>query len=274
MPELPEVETVCKALEPSLLQRTLRNVIIRNGSLRHKVKEENFSDFLNLKLISLTRRAKYIIASFSENKHLLIHLGMTGKHRVCPKETDYKKHEHIVFELDNDMHWRYEDVRRFGFIIPYQGQLEDSDLLKKLGPEPLTDDFTGEYLFQASRKKNKAIKTLIMDNPTVVGVGNIYASEALFLARIHPEKMASKLTKKQANTLVEAIKEILTAAIKAGGTTIVDFQTPDGTEGYFFRELQVYGRENEQCLSCTTTIKKIKQTGRSTFFCPKCQGHK
>ena len=271
MPELPEVETVCKALEQSLLHQTLNKVTVRNGSLRHAVTENDFKSFLGLKINSMFRRAKYIIASLGQDKHLLIHLGMTGKHRVVEQNLEFKKHEHLIFELDNNKQWRYEDVRRFGFIVPYEGSLKDCPLLSKLGPEPLTEQFTAEYLYAQSRNKSKAIKTLIMDNPIVVGVGNIYASEALFLAKIHPELPSKNLSKKQAEKLVLAIKEILTAAIKAGGTTIVDFQTPDGTEGYFFRELQVYGREKDACNICQTTIQKIKQTGRSTFFCPKCQ---
>ena len=271
MPELPEVETVCNALRPSLINKRIKNVTVRNPKLRHRVESTDFDFILNKEITSFKRRAKYIIASFSDTDHILVHLGMTGKHRVCSPAIDYKKHEHIIFHLEDGLDWRYEDVRRFGFIIPFKGKLADCEMLTKLGPEPLTDKFDATYLYNSIKEKNKAIKTLIMDNPIVVGVGNIYASESLFIAGISPEKAGKKLTKRQCEKLVDAIKEILQKAIDAGGTTIVDFETPNGNEGYFFRELKVYGKENENCSVCNTVIKKIKQTGRSTFFCPKCQ---
>ena len=274
MPELPEVETVCRALEKCLPGKTIVDVKVNNPQLRNLID----SDYLlkscqNSKIISLRRRAKYIIVELSNDKALLLHLGMTGKFRVCSEDEEVKKHEHVLFELDTKESWRYEDPRRFGIVkavtLPVSGGIPED--LEHFGPEPLEKDFTHNYLKKFAQNKTKPIKNLIMDNTCVVGVGNIYAAESLFRAGISPTKPAGKVSLAKLKLLVEKIKEVLHEAIKAGGTTISNFATPDGNEGYFFRELAVYGRHNEACLTCGTPISKLVMAGRSTFYCKKCQ---
>ena len=179
----------------------------------------------------------------------------------------------MKFELDNGNSWRYEDARRFGILKCVQLSCEGGtpSSLDHLGPEPLSSDFSADYLFKASRKRHKPLKNFIMDSTIVVGVGNIYASESLFRAGISPLRQACKVKKKEAHVLVEEIRHVLQQAIEAGGTTISDFKTPDGSEGYFFRELAVYGRDKQQCNKCSAPIIRTVQAGRSTFYCKKCQ---
>jgi formamidopyrimidine-DNA glycosylase len=274
MPELPEVETVCRSLAKHLTGRSISRVTVRNPRLRTPLCEDQLNTVCaGRKIVNLRRRAKYIIAELDSENALLLHLGMTGKFRLVEQNTSIKKHEHVLFELDNGYSWRYEDTRRFGSIkcvrLPIPGGMPEG--LECLGPEPLTSDFDGSVLFKKSRKKTKPLKNFIMDNAVVVGVGNIYAAEALFRAQLSPLREAGSLTKKTASLLSAKIKEILTQAIEAGGTTINDFKTPDGNEGYFFRKLAVYGRYEEACLICSGPIKKVVQAGRSTFYCGKCQ---
>jgi formamidopyrimidine-DNA glycosylase len=274
MPELPEVETVCRALEKTLIGRTIKNVIVNNPQLRNKIDIDFFSsNCCERTILSLRRRAKYIIAELSGEKALLLHLGMTGKFRIVDQGTQVKKHEHVLFELDNKTSWRYEDARRFGVVkvvtLPVKGALPES--LEHLGPEPLEELFTAKYLKAYCKNKTKPIKNLIMDNNCVVGVGNIYASEALFRAKISPLKPAGEMSSLKVSRLIDTIREVLTEAIEAGGTTISDFSAPDGSEGYFFRKLAVYGREHEPCLKCACEIRRKVLAGRSTFYCPKCQ---
>lgn len=274
MPELPEVETVCRALQKSLPGKTIVNVTVRNPQLRNLIDAEYLEENCkNFQILSLRRRAKYIIAELSNDKALLLHLGMTGKFRVCSGEEEVKKHEHVLFQLDTGESWRYEDPRRFGIVksvtLPVQGGIPED--LEHFGPEPLEGDFTGKYLKDFAKHKTKPIKNLIMDNTCVVGVGNIYASESLFRAKISPLKAAGKISLAKMTLLVEKIQEVLHEAIQAGGTTISDFSTPDGNEGYFFRELAVYGRAEEACLECGSIISKTVMAGRSTFYCKRCQ---
>ncbi|MCM8541252.1 MAG: Fpg/Nei family DNA glycosylase [Lentisphaeraceae bacterium] len=252
MPELPEVETVCRALSKHLLAKVITDIQVRQPRLRNLVDEEELNKVCkNKTILNLRRRAKYILVDLNSEDALLLHLGMTGKFRVVKQSEPFLKHEHVIVNFEDGESLRYEDPRRFGIFksvkVPVQGGMPES--LESLGPEPLTEDFYDSYLFKKSRKKTKPIKNFIMDNAVVVGVGNIYAAEAL----------------------CHHIKEVLTEAIKAGGTTISDFQAPDGTEGYFFRELAVYGREEEPCLACTLPIRRIVQAGRSTFYCKSCQ---
>lgn len=274
MPELPEVETVCRALEKCLPNEQIVDVIVRNPQLRNRIDEQEIQEACeNRTIINLRRRAKYIIAELDNCTALLLHLGMTGKFRVVDKTEAYKKHEHVCFELKSGKSWRYEDTRRFGIVKHVALPAPDAtpDCLDHMGPEPLLKSFTGTYLKQFAKAKTKPIKNMIMDNNCVVGVGNIYASEALFRAAISPLKPAGKLSLANCKTLVAKIQEVLKEAIDAGGTTISDFTTPDGNEGYFFRELAVYGRNDEPCLTCGTHITKKTLAGRSTFFCTKCQ---
>ena len=274
MPELPEVETVCRSLSLHLPGRTIERVIVRAPQIRHTLDSDEFNGFCQgRKIVELRRRGKYIVAELEGSRALLLHLGMTGAYRVVESEAEIKKHEHVLFELDNGKSWRYEDARRFGILkcvqLPAPGMIPED--LFDLGPEPLGDEFTTKYLFKASRKRVKPLKNFIMDSKIVVGVGNIYAAEALFRSGLSPFRPAGKLKKKEAELLVNKIREVLSLAIEAGGTTISDFKTPDGSEGYFFRALEIYGREDEACIKCASPVKRSVQAGRSTFYCNKCQ---
>ena len=274
MPELPEVETVCRALLKHLPGKVISEIIVRQPRLRNLLDEKELNSACKgHKILDLRRRAKYIIVDLDTDKALLLHLGMTGKFRVVKQEEAYLKHEHVIVNFSDGESLRYEDPRRFGIFrsvtVPVSGG--NPECLESLGPEPLSENFDDKYLFQKSRKKTKPVKNFIMDNNIVVGVGNIYASEALFRSRISPIRKSGSLKKTEALLLCEKIKEVLAEAIKAGGTTISDFQTPDGSEGYFFRELAVYGREEEPCLTCTFPIRRVVQAGRSTFYCKNCQ---
>ena len=274
MPELPEVETVCRALSKHLLAKVITDIQVRQPRLRNLVDEEELNKVCkNKTILNLRRRAKYILVDLNSEDALLLHLGMTGKFRVVKQSEPFLKHEHVIVNFEDGESLRYEDPRRFGIFksvkVPVQGGMPES--LESLGPEPLTEDFYDSYLFKKSRKKTKPIKNFIMDNAVVVGVGNIYAAEALYRSKISPLRQSGSIKKKESEALCHHIKEVLTEAIKAGGTTISDFQAPDGTEGYFFRELAVYGREEEPCLACTLPIRRIVQAGRSTFYCKSCQ---
>ena len=274
MPELPEVETVCRALLQHLPEKVITEIVVRQAKLRNLLDEEELnSACAGKKILNLRRRAKYIIVDLNCDKALILHLGMTGKFRVVSQEEPFLKHEHVIVNFSDGESLRYEDPRRFGIFksvtVPVSGG--NPEFFDTMGPEPLSEDFNASYLFKKSRKKTKPIKNFIMDNNVVVGVGNIYAAEALFRSKISPLRKSGALKKAEALTLCSKIQEVLTEAIKAGGTTISDFQTPDGSEGYFFRELAVYGREEEPCLTCTLPIRRVVQAGRSTFYCKKCQ---
>ena len=274
MPELPEVETVCRSLSQHLPGHKIERVEVRATQLRHPLSSEEFNTFCQgRKILELRRRGKYIIDELEGSRALLLHLGMTGAYRVVEQDTEIKKHEHVIFELSGGLSWRYEDPRRFGILkcveLPAPGMIPES--LFDLGPEPLGDEFTANYLFKISRKRVKPLKNFIMDSKIVVGVGNIYAAEVLFRSGLSPFRPAGKLKKKEALLLVEKIREVLNLAIEAGGTTIRDFKAPDGSEGYFFRALEIYGREDEACIKCSTPVKRSVQAGRSTFYCSKCQ---
>lgn len=274
MPELPEVETVCRALLKHLPEKVITEIIVRQPNLRNVLDEKELNSVCaGKKILNLRRRAKYIIVDLNTDSALLLHLGMTGKFRVVKQNEPFFKHEHVIVNFTDGESLRYEDPRRFGIFrsvtVPVSGG--NPECLEAMGPEPLSDDFNDSYLFKKSRRKTKPLKNFIMDNNVVVGVGNIYASEALFRSSLSPLRKSGSLKKAEAAVLCEKIKEVLTEAIKAGGTTISDFQTPDGSEGYFFRELAVYGREEEPCLTCTLAIRRIVQAGRSTFYCKNCQ---
>ncbi len=274
MPELPEVETVCRALTCHLPGKKIVDVEVRQVQLRHKVDPVKLNKICqNRSITSLHRRAKYIIVELDSPNGLLLHLGMTGKFRLVEKSTPFRKHEHISLNFTDNSSLRYEDHRRFGSFIAIKlpKNREDPSELKNLGPEPLTDFFNGNYLYKIAKSKQKPIKNLIMDNATVVGVGNIYAAEALFRAKIHPARNSNSITKKEIDKLVSEIKNILLQAINAGGTTFSDFISPDGQKGYFFNELAVYGKESQPCQICQHPVSRLVQAGRSTFFCGNCQ---
>jgi formamidopyrimidine-DNA glycosylase len=270
MPELPEVETTKEGIRVYLEGQVIQGVTVRNPKLRVPVLL-NVNELCEGKTIQqVSRRGKYILLELTEG-HLLIHLGMSGHLRVCPYPTPPAKHDHIDLILSNKHILRYCDPRRFGLFHYFTEDPKEHALLARLGPEPLTDEFTGDYLYQKTRLKNQPIKSLIMTNEVVVGVGNIYATESLFLAGINPISPAKTLSYEQCALLTQHIKEILQAAIKAGGTTLKDFYAIDGKPGYFTQSLKAYGRKKQPCLQCTTTIETLVIAGRHSAYCPQCQ---
>jgi formamidopyrimidine-DNA glycosylase len=269
MPELPEVETTRLGLTPHIVGKQITKLTIRQRQLRQMIPTNLEQLLQNQHIKAIERRAKYLILVL-EHGFLIIHLGMTGHLRVLQDFIPADKHDHVDFELNGKMVLRYNDPRRFGSII-YRESIEDFNIFKQLGVEPLNPFFSGEKLYQLCQKRQVAIKTMIMNQALIVGVGNIYASEALFMAKIHPLTPAKNLSLKQCHSLCLHIKDVLIKAIAQGGTTLQDYINADGKPGYFKQSLQVYQRENKPCFICQTTIKKLIIGQRSTFFCPHCQ---
>jgi len=267
MPELPEVETTKNGLAKLLSSKTITKVEIRNPQLRWIVDQSIKSKITNQVVRSFSRRGKYILFNLDKG-YLMIHLGMSGKINVVDTQEPLQKHDHFLLHFDKKV-MRFNDPRRFGSIF-YLESL-DHKLLNSLGIEPLEDSFHENYLFENSRNKTQNVKAFIMDSKIVVGVGNIYACESLYKAGINPKTKANKISKQRYSSLTNNIKQVLTKAIKAGGTTLQDFSKVDGKPGYFSQELSVYGRDNENCYSCNGKIKRIIQNQRSTFYCPICQ---
>lgn len=270
MPELPEVETTKNGISKPLLGKSISEVCIYQPKLRWPVPENITNDLKNKTLKQIKRRGKYILLTF-ENGTLLIHLGMSGRLCITQKSHAPKKHDHVDFYFEDGKCLRYTDPRRFGSILWTAEHPSKHKLLMHLGPEPLTCDFNGEHLFHLSRKRSVTIKQFIMDSKTVVGVGNIYASEALFLSGISPTRAAGKISRKRFDTLAKEIKAVLEKAIEAGGTTLKDFLSASGKPGYFIQKLHVYGREDEPCSKCKKPIKKITIGQRSSYYCSSCQ---
>lgn len=270
MPELPEVETTLRGIEPHMSGQVISKITVRNASLRWPVPVDALQSLVGLRIDKLERRAKYILL-ITTNGTVLLHLGMSGSMRVLPAQTPPEKHDHIDIEVAGNVVARLNDPRRFGCCLVIDGELETHKLLANLGPEPLSEDFTGDYLFQRSRGKKTSIKNFVMDGGVVVGVGNIYASESLYEATIRPTTQACNVSRKRYQRLVQEIKTVLTKAIKAGGTTLNDFTQADGKPGYFRHELQVYARAGESCNRCGAQIKSKVIGQRNTFYCSACQ---
>lgn len=270
MPELPEVETTRRGIAPHIENNTIIKVIVRNRNMRWPIPNGLNNKLKNQKIISVTRRAKYLLLK-TKLGSLIIHLGMSGSLRILPSNAAVEKHDHFELQFKNGLCLRLRDPRRFGCVLWEKGDPQQHKLLINLGPEPLEKTFNADLLFEKSRKRKTSIKQFIMDAKIVVGVGNIYASEALFLAGIKPTRFAGKITQQNAKDLTAAIKEILKQAIKQGGTTLKDFRSSDGKPGYFQQKLKVYDRKNEPCLNCKKPIKKITLGQRSTFYCSHCQ---
>ena len=268
MPELPEVETTVRAIK-NFEGSDLKKIIIHNPNLRWRV-DPKIEQIIRDKFIkTISRRAKYIIITF-DTKYLIIHLGMSGKLRIQKaKDNFFKKHDHAEF-IFKDLKIIYNDPRRFGSIHLID-DINSHFLLSSLGVEPLSRSFNKEYLYSLSKTSNLNIKKLIMDQKKVVGVGNIYASESLFLAKVKPTKISRSINLDECAAIVSSIKKILKYAIKMGGTTLNDFYSADGSEGYFKLKLKVYGREDKPCKSCSEAIKKINIGQRATYYCSKCQ---
>ncbi|URJ95399.1 bifunctional DNA-formamidopyrimidine glycosylase/DNA-(apurinic or apyrimidinic site) lyase [Pasteurella multocida] len=268
MPELPEVETTKNGISPYLEGAIIEKIVVRQPKLRWMVSEE-LAQITQQKVIALSRRAKYLIIQL-ETGYMIGHLGMSGSLRVVEKGDLIDKHDHLDIVVNNGKVVRYNDPRRFGAWL-WTEKLDEFPLFLKLGPEPLSEEFDSDYLWQKSRKKQTALKTFLMDNAVVVGVGNIYANETLFLCNLHPQKTAGSLTKAQCGQLVEQIKQVLSNAIQQGGTTLKDFLQPDGRPGYFVQELRVYGNKDKPCPTCGTKIESLVVGQRNSFYCPKCQ---
>ncbi|REL25174.1 bifunctional DNA-formamidopyrimidine glycosylase/DNA-(apurinic or apyrimidinic site) lyase [Thalassotalea euphylliae] len=269
MPELPEVEVCRLGIKPHIDKQIIDDIVVRQRQLRWPIPAQ-ISDAIGEAILALERRSKYLIIKVTSGS-ILIHLGMSGTIRVIDKALAPVKHDHVDIVLANGKALRLNDPRRFGAVLWLAGDQDEQGVLAKLGPEPLTDDFHADYLYEKSRNKALPVKTFIMNNPVVVGVGNIYANESLFLSGIRPTKKAGKLTKKQCQLLTKNIKEVLAAAIKQGGTTLKDFTQADGRPGYFKQSLYVYGRAGQACLTCETTLKEVRQANRSSVYCPQCQ---
>ena len=269
MPELPEVETTLRAIQ-KFKNSTIKDVKIHNRSLRWKVEKNFETSTINQTIKNLDRRAKYLIITL-KSTNIILHLGMSGSLRIAKKnDNHFLKHDHVEFIFDKER-IIFNDPRRFG-SLHLAKDISEHRLISHLGPEPLSDDFNDEYLFAICKKSKTNIKSLIMNQKNVVGIGNIYASEALYLASVNPNKIASKLKKIDCKNITDSSKKILNAAIKVGGTTLKDFYSADGSPGYFKFKLNVYGREGLECKNCKKEILKININKRATFFCSSCQG--
>jgi formamidopyrimidine-DNA glycosylase len=270
MPELPEVETTRRGIAPHIIAQRIRRVTIRQPRLRWPIPEGLPHTLKGRKVLSVERRGKYLLLAFHHGT-LIIHLGMSGSLRILQAETAAQRHDHFDLLLSNGLQLRLRDPRRFGAVLWTDQPVMDHPLLVDLGPEPLGDRFDGDYLYARGKTRRTAIKQLIMDSKTVVGVGNIYASESLFRAAIHPTRPSNRISQQRYRILAEEIRDVLKEAIAQGGTTLRDFLKQDGNPGYFAQSLQVYGKSGEPCPRCGRAIRSKTIGQRSTFFCPGCQ---
>lgn len=270
MPELPEVETTRRGILPHVKQQRIAAIDIRQNQLRWPITPGLKKQLTDKSVLDIQRRAKYILLRFAHGT-LLIHLGMSGSLRITTADAPLRKHDHVIFRLASNKQLRFHDPRRFGCILWHAEETASHPLLATLGPEPLSEAFNAQHLIALSRKRRITIKQFIMQAQIVVGVGNIYASEALFLSGIRPTRPAAKVTYKEYARLTENIKKVLQRSIDQGGTTLRDFVNSEGKPGYFKQSLHVYGREHEACTTCGATIKQKRLGQRSTFYCPECQ---
>lgn len=268
MPELPEVETTKRGIAPHIEGKRINDCIIRQRQFRWPIPDDLEKNIIGHRFGKLRRRGKYLIAPIHDGA-LIIHLGMSGSLRIVDANTAPRKHDHVDWVIDKRA-LRFHDPRRFGAVL-WSNEPEQHPLLSSLGPEPLSEAFHADYLFAATRKRKVTIKNLIMDSHIVVGVGNIYASESLFLSGIRPGRAAMRLTRVEAEQLTLNIKQVLEHSIQQGGTTLRDFVREDGQPGYFAQSLNVYGRAGESCSHCGSTIKQKTIGQRSSFYCPECQ---
>lgn len=270
MPELPEVETTRRGLKRLILDKTITQINVHQQQLRWPI-PDNIKVLESQQITQLTRRGKYLLGQLTDSQHLLMHLGMSGSISVVSKSLPLKKHDHFEMQFADGQALRFHDPRRFGCILLTNHEPEEHALLSSLGPEPLTDAFNGQGLKKIAGHRKVAIKNFIMNAQVVVGVGNIYASEALFKAGIHPKRAASRISLQRYQTLAEVIKTVLTQAIKAGGTTLQDFSNSQGKPGYFQQQLQVYGRQGQPCRLCGQAIHHSVIGNRSSYYCLECQ---
>lgn len=278
MPELPEVETTKRGIAPHVEGREIREVIVRESRLRTPVPKDLVDRLVGARFGRLARRAKYLLLPIEDGENrdvqrgtLIWHLGMSGSLRIARLGELPRKHDHIDLVLDDGAMLRYHDPRRFGLVDWLQGSATDDPRLARLGPEPLSEAFDGARLFEMSRGRRIAVKPFVMDNSVVVGVGNIYAAEALFLAGIDPRRAAGGISRKRYDRLAAACREVLTAAIMQGGTTLRDFVSGTGEPGYFAQRLNVYGRDGEPCRRCGAELHLVTLGQRASVFCSVCQ---
>jgi len=269
MPELPEVEVCRLGISPHVVNNAVTKVIVRNTRLRWPIPDE-VHNIVGQSVMKVDRRAKYLLLRFDTGT-LLLHLGMSGTIRVIDNTTPVAKHDHFELVFINGTVLRLNDPRRFGAVLWLDKHQDEQGLLSKLGPEPLSDDFCHDYLFVKAKNRKVPIKTFLMNNHIVVGVGNIYANEALFMAGIHPHRQAGRISAVRLGKLVDSCKQVLSAAIKQGGTTLRDFVDSEGKPGYFKQQLQVYGRAGQACIRCDQELEESRLGQRSTVYCKRCQ---
>lgn len=270
MPELPEVDTIRRGLAQTICDQRIKRIIVRERRLRWPVCKQLGTQLTNSRINNIQRRAKYLLIETTQG-HLIIHLGMSGCLKVVPHNTPIEKHDHIDFILSNKHTLRYNDPRRFGCVLWTDQPPDQHRLLATLGPEPLEPAFNCEYLYDLCQQRRCSIKQLIMNSKVVVGVGNIYVNEALFLAGIHPSQPANQLQDTDCQQLIDSIQIVLQQAIDAGGTTLKDFKNATGKPGYFQQQLNVYGKGDEPCPTCDNPIQRQMMHQRATYFCPHCQ---
>lgn len=268
MPELPEVETIRRGLEPEIVCHQINQVLIRNRQLRWPIPDHLTSTLPGKHILSVGRRGKYLLIQV-EAGLLILHLGMSGSLKLTPISQDWALHEHWGLNLSSGWSLRLHDPRRFGAVL--WSQSDDHPLLIGHGPEPLSTQFTGQYLWEQARHKTRSVKSLIMDSHVVAGIGNIYANEALYRAGIHPARAAGNISKRRYDQLASSAKTVLEEAIAAGGTSLQDFLNPNGIPGYFKQSLQVYGRAGEPCSHCAAPIRRFVLAQRATYYCHRCQ---
>lgn len=269
MPELPEVETTKRGIYKTLVNQTFTDAIIRTPKLRWPIPTDLKQQLCDKIIIDIKRRGKYLLIEFNHGT-LIIHLGMSGYLRIVPTNTAAEKHDHIDLILNNQLCLRYNDTRRFGCFL-WTTDANAHPLISSMGPEPLSNDFNASHLYQLSRNKQVTIKSFLMNSKVVVGVGNIYANESLFKAKINPKIPANVITQQQYADLVTTVKNTLKKAIEAGGTTLKDFQQTDGKPGYFQIQLAVYGKGGQPCPNCSHQLLEFKLQQRTTVCCPICQ---
>ncbi|MDO9163751.1 MAG: bifunctional DNA-formamidopyrimidine glycosylase/DNA-(apurinic or apyrimidinic site) lyase [Methylococcaceae bacterium] len=270
MPELPEVETTCRGISPHITGQAIQQVIVRHPQLRWPVPDNLDQTLSGLTIESVIRRAKYLLLNTFKGT-LIIHLGMSGSLRIVSTTQAPGKHDHIDFIFSADTVLRYNDPRRFGSVLWTTVPAETHPLLKDLGPEPLSPNFSGDLLYSLSRTRKVSVKTFIMDSHIVVGVGNIYANEALFMAGISPARQAGLVSLARYQQLAECIRVVLQHSIDQGGTTLRDFVNEAGKPGYFKQQLRVYGRAGQPCINCQRPLTEIRLANRSTVYCSECQ---
>jgi len=273
VPELPEVETIRRGLIPSLVGCTIKRVVLSNRRLRLPVPRAKLKGWVQGSQVeSVDRRAKYLLVNMNSGAVLVLHLGMTGRLAFFTNGTPRRPHDHLRFLLDSGLELRFNDVRRFGSVqVLAPEERQAPQIFAGLGAEPLGPDFSIPYLMKRARKRRKPIKNFLMDARVVVGIGNIYANEILFVAGIKPTRAVGTMGRAAWDRVVRASRQVLGKAIACGGTTIADYVNSSGEAGYFQCELKVYGRGGERCQSCGSEISRVVLSGRASFFCPSCQ---